>query len=145
MRGNEYHQAARANLVNAVGKEIIMHLIAINLFLPKRNVGNNQIKIVIRCLAVLEPLILNEGARIEHFGKSGSKIIQLNAAQIRFCHHITRHTAVEIANTHRWIQNTAMLKAQTRNAFPYRPDDARAGIKGVVHGRLSSIILIICE
>ena len=146
LRGDIHHEAAGAHLVHAVSEEVVVDFVARDAEVRvERDIGNREVVEIICELCFLESRMLDECARVEHTRHTRGQVIDFDAAQTRFLHHVARHTAEEVADAHRGIEHAPARKAQTRNAFPYGPDDSRRGIKGVVHCALRGLVLFRCE
>ena len=148
--GNESHNAAGTQLIQALCKEVVVdgktQLIesrVIHTILPKGDIADCQV-VEILLAGLLKAGDCDVCMGIQLLGDSPRETVQLHTIEAAVLHTLGQHPE-EVAHAHCRLQNVAGLKAHAFNGLIHRPDDGGAGVMGIQGGSSCCLIFLIGE
>ena len=134
-RCDERYDAARSNLIQSAGKEIIMDeeimlVIAFirHLELPKRDIANGSIEEAVRKIGLFKTLHRNGVALIKLLCDTPGNAVQLHTVELGGAHAV-RDKPHEIADAARRLQHISRLKAHVVHSVVNRLNDNRRRVE----------------
>ena len=148
--GDKGNHAARAHLVDGLGKKVIMNgkteLIVspvVDLIVAKGHIADGEVEEVapVRRFKARDGDV---GLGIKLLCDAPCDTVQLYAVQATGLHSFRQHSE-EISNAHRRLQNVAAGEAHLRDSIVHRPNDDRAGVVCVERRGARRLVFLRCE
>ena len=146
--GNESHDAAGTQLIQALCKEVVVdgktQLIesrVIHTILPKGDIADCQV-IEILLAGLLKARDGDVCIGIQLFGNPTGETVQLHTIEAAVLHTLGQHSE-EVAHAHCRLQNVAGLEAHVFNGLVHCTDDGRTGVMGIQRGSPCRLVLLI--
>ena len=142
-RDHHHQHAARPQLVDALGEEIIVDAearirAALRIddgFTAERRIADGHVEEFARNRHVLKPVVTNRRLRIQRGGDLLGQRIEFNTEQGRGVAQLRRHAAEEMADACSRLQNPPARDAQARQPDVHTADDGLAGVMRVQYRR----------
>ena len=154
MRGDECHQTPRTNLVDGLGKEVVMNLFCqppavgpiefsiVNGEVPKRHIGNGEVEVVVGECCFLKPLNLHVRCRVQPFSNLPGEWLQFYPGPAGSVARCGRLKTEEAPMPHCRLKDTPAGEPKSMNHVPHRSDNGRGGKVCVERGFIGSLEVI---
>ena len=139
--GDKGDHAARPDLINGFGKEIVVNEKMLFVIAPvrqgvisKRDVADGEVKEAVWEAGFLKAPDGDAGFWVKLLGDPARNAVQLHAVELG-CRHALRQHPEKVSHTAGGFQDVAGLEAHIPDCFIDSPDDSRSAVMGVQGGR----------